>query len=468
MAINIYSWGAAEEVTGSKHFLETSRALVQIDCGMFQGRRKEAYEKNRKLPFDPRNVNAVVLTHGHFDHCGNLPSLYKGGYDGPIYATPATRDISQLVLADSAHIQASDAAWAERRNAKKGRRGYIPKPLYDHEDTERTMARFENLKYRDRKEVAPGVFLTFFDAGHILGSAMAFLEVEEGGTTRKILFGGDLGRNGLPILRDPQHPPQPDVYVSESTYGNRLHDEVSEVDGQMAEVVNWTIKKGGKVIIPAFAIGRTQEIVYCLHILQKEGRIPKIPIYIDSPMAIKATAIFSRHPDCYDQATRDAFGKEANPFGFENLRVTRSVEESKMINELDRPAIIISASGMAEAGRILHHLRNNIEDPKNTVLVVGFMAEHTLGRRIVERREKVRIFGEEFSLRARVKVLNAFSAHADYNELLGYLDHYSKKELRKILLVHGEKDAQASLREKMKERGYRDVEAIKYGKKYRV
>ncbi len=470
MATEIFSWGAAQEVTGSKHFLQTPNALIQIDCGMFQGRRKDAYERNRKLPFDCGAVNACVLTHAHFDHCGNLPTLVKSGYDGPIYATPATKDIARIILNDSAHIQQSDSAWAKKRARRSGRKdAFIPLPIYDFEDVDHVMDRFVDIRYGERKEIAQGINITLYDAGHILGSASVDMEVEEGGTTHRVLFSGDLGRRDLPILRDPQHPPTPDVFIGESTYGNRLHEEVSEVDKEMAEVINRTADRGGKIIIPAFAVGRTQEIVYCVHLLTDKKMIPSMPVYVDSPMAIKATRVFLDHPECYDQETHDAFTSHSkNPFGFEELTLTRTVEQSKEINETPGPAIIISASGMAESGRILHHLMNNIEDPRATILIVGYMASHTLGRRIVERHEEVRIFGQEFKLRAEVKILNAFSAHADFQEIRRYLGHYSKKELRDIYLVHGEPDAQKNLTDVLESDGFRHVEAIQYKERYRI
>lgn len=470
MATEIYSWGAAGEVTGSKHFLETPNSCIQIDCGVFQGRRQETDARNRELPYDPGSVNACVLTHGHLDHCGNLPTLVNHGFEGPIYSVPATMDIARLILNDSAHIQQSDAAFAKKLSKKRRREGgFIAEPLYTFEDVERTMRRFEPVPYGERKKVASGVHLTFFDAGHILGSAMALLEVDEGGKTRRVVFGGDMGRRNLPILRDPQMPPDPDVFVCESTYGDRLHDEIGLAKKELAEIISETSAKGGKIVIPAFAIGRTQELIYFLHLLSDENAIPDIPIFVDSPMAVTATGIFKSHPECYDKETREAFtSHQVNPFGFERLTLIRDVEDSKKLNSLNGPAIIISASGMAEAGRILHHLMNTIEDPRNTVLIVGFQAQHTLGRRLAERHEKVKIFGEEFYLRARVKILNAFSAHADYNEILAFFSGYSPKTLRKILLVHGEPGARDNMRNLFIDNGFHDVIAVEYGERYRV
>lgn len=468
MATEIYSWGAAGEVTGSKHFLQTPETIIQIDCGMFQGRREETHERNRDLPYDPSLVHATVLTHGHLDHCGNLPTLLLNGFEGPIYSTPATMDIARLILFDSAHIQESDAKFARKISKKKKRKGrFIAEPLYTSLDVEKTMERFRPVRYGEREEIAPGVTLTFFDAGHILGSALVLLEVQEGGKTRRVVFSGDLGRVNLPILRDPQLPPDAHTFVCESTYGNRLHDDIVFAKEELAQVIQDTSNKGGKIIIPSFAVGRTQELIFFLHLLSDEKAIPDIPIFVDSPMAAKATKIFTDHPECYDEETREAFTlHHKNPFGFERLTLVRDVEESKKLNRLNGPAIIISASGMAEAGRILHHLMNNVEDPRNTILIVGFMAEHTLGRRLAERREKIRIFGEEFSLRARVKIMNAFSAHADYNEIRGFLSGYSKETLRNIFLVHGEEDAQQNMQAVLKEDGFSRVTPVRYGERY--
>lgn len=471
MATHLYSWGAAREVTGSKHFIETPDSRIQLDCGIFQGRRKETDSRNRQLPFDPSTVDACVLSHGHLDHCGNLPTLQKLGFEGPIYSTPATRDITRLILTDSAHIQKMDARFAKKIAKKRKRKGsYVTEPLYSLEDVERTMKLFQVLPYGETKSIAPNVSLTLFDAGHILGSAMPLLEVEEGGEKRRILFSGDMGRKNLPILRDPRFPAEsPDLFICESTYGNRLHDEIKAAKEELAQIIRETSENGGKIIIPSFAVGRTQELIFFLHLLSDEDAIPDIPIFVDSPMAVTATSIFQNHPECYDKETRDAFtSHHENPFGFERLTLIRDVEESKKLNSLHGPAIIISASGMVEAGRILHHMMNNIEDPRNTVLIVGYMAAHTLGRRLAERMPRVKIFGEEFELRARVKILNAFSAHADYREILEFLSPYSRDTLRDIFLVHGEEDAQENLINELKNDGFRGVTSVQYEERYRI
>jgi metallo-beta-lactamase family protein len=466
--MEIYSWGAAGEVTGSKHFLETAGALVQVDCGIFQGRRQESYTRNRDLPYDAAAVHACVLTHGHLDHCGNLPTLLRAGFQGPIYCTPATQEIARLVLLDSAHIQKSDAEYVRKVSREKRLEPYISEPLYNEEDVENVLARFHPIRYGERKEIAFGVSLTFTDAGHILGSAMALLEVQGTGAPTRVVFSGDIGRKGLPILRDPVLPPDPDVFVCESTYGDRLHDPIEQARAELGEIVRRTSERGGKVVIPAFAIGRTQEIIYFLHLLSDDKAIPEIPIFVDSPMAVKATAIFGTHTECYDQETREAFlVHRENPFGFERLTLIRDVEESKRLNGLNGPAIIVSSSGMAEGGRILHHLANTIEDPRNTILIVGFMAANTLGRRILEGNETVRIFGEVFRLRARVEVLDEFSAHADYREIRSLLDEGGARP-RDLLLVHGEEGAQQNLARVLGDAGHKNVTTVRYGERYRV
>ena len=438
-----------------------------VDCGAFQGHREEAEKKNREWNFDASQVDAMILTHAHYDHCGLVPLLPKKGFKGNIYTTPASRDIASLVMMDSAHIQAKDVEYLKKR-AKRRHQHFDKMPLYDERDVVKSLAYFMTASYHHPFYLADGIKAEFYDAGHILGSAVTVVTVNTDNSRLQVGFSGDLGRKGLPILRDPEYIPQVDYLIMESTYGNRLHDPIEMAKSKLAEIVNRTVQRGGKIIIPAFAIERTQELVYFFHLLVDEGKIPQIPIYVDSPMATNATSIFRVHQECYDEETRKEFlDNHENPFGFEELTYVVNVEDSKKLNYLQRPAIIISASGMCESGRILHHLANNIENPKNTILIVGFMAQHTLGRRILEHEPEVRIFGEIYHVRAEVKHLNTFSAHADYNDILEYVSKLDAGRLRKIFLVHGEPDAQQNLKRLLEEKKYR-VEIMKYGEKYRL
>jgi len=474
MSIRLYSKGGAGEVTGSRHYLETGNSTIQIDCGAFQGRRKEAEEKNRSITLDTANIDAVVLTHAHFDHSGMLPLLPKGGYRGNIYATPASRDLASLIMLDSAKIQARDIEYLSKK-AKRDGKEFDGTALYDEKDALQAVDQFVTISYHRPILISPEVQLTLYDAGHILGSSLAVMDIKTDGAGStngdglRIAFSGDLGRKNKPIIRDPEPIPDPDYLVMESTYGDRLHQDTDDALKKLEEIVSSTARKGGKVIIPAFAVERTQELIYHLHLLTDRGKIPEIPIFIDSPMATNATAIFRVHPECYDKETHEAFIQHhRNPFGFNNLHYTASVAESKEINNLKGPAIIISADGMCEAGRIRHHLANNIQDPDNCILVVGYMAAHTLGRRIVERQKQVKIFNETYNLRARVEKINAFSAHADYSEIRDYITRMDLDRLKKVFLVHGEEQPQKHLKRVLLEAGVKAVESIAYGESYRL
>jgi metallo-beta-lactamase family protein len=451
--MKLTSYGAAREVTGSNHVLEINGKKIAIDCGMFQGHRVESERKNQNFAYDPSTVDAVILTHAHCDHCGRLPLMCGNGFNGNIYSTPACRDIAGLIMSDTAHIMQKDAEWL-----KKKKPDHPFKPLYGVDEVLKSLDQFMTVSYGRTFPVIDGVKCTFYDAGHILGSAIAVLDLENG---ERIAFSGDLGRAGLPIIRDPQPIGDVDYMVCESTYGNRLHDPIEYAENEMAEVITKTAEGGGKIIIPAFAVERTQELIYFLHKLTNEGKIPELEIFVDSPMATNATSIFRVHQECYDAKVREHFlADHKNPFGFDSLHFTTSVADSKKINEVKEPHIIISSSGMCEAGRILHHLKNNIEDPKNTIMIVGFMAAHTLGRRIAERRPEVKIFGQPYQLRAKVKILNTFSAHADYNEILNYIGTMNKARLKKIFLVHGENDALDNLQKLMLESGIKEVQIV--------
>lgn len=467
MAAELYSHGAAEEVTGSKHFLSMEGQTVMIDCGAFQGRRSEAEEKNRNWRFDASSLHGVVLTHAHYDHCGLIPLLPKKGFEGNIYTTPASRDLASLIMMDAAHIQAKDIEYLQRKAMKK-KIPFAKQPLYTERDVVSCLEQFVTVSYHRRFLLADGIEAMFYDAGHILGSSLVVLTLRNNGNECAVAFSGDLGRKNLPILRDPEKIPDVDYLVIESTYGNRLHEPFEQAESELAGVISRTVSRGGKVIIPAFAVERTQELVYILHLLSDRGLIPKVPIFVDSPMATNATSIFRVHQECYDNETRQAFlDHHKNPFGFNELTYVTATEESKKLNSFREPAIIISASGMCESGRILHHLANNIEDPRTTVLIVGFMAKNTLGRKIVEKQPEVRIFGDLYALRAQVEILNTFSAHADYRDICSYIETLDKKRLKKVFLVHGEPDAQAHLSGILEDMGY-DITIVKYGESYRL
>jgi metallo-beta-lactamase family protein len=455
MSMHIEFAGAAREVTGSCHILRLNGQTVLLDCGMFQGRRRETRERNVRLPCPIDEIDAVVLSHAHIDHAGRLPFLTRHGYRGPIYCTAATRDLSAVMLADSAHIQEKDAEFLARRNKE------VIEPLYGMRDATTTVERMIGLPYDRPFDVVPGVRATFTDAGHILGSASVALECTERGSTRRLVFSGDVGRNGLAIIRDP-HPPTggADVVILESTYGNRDHASVDDARGQLARVITETAARGGKVLVPAFSVGRTQELVYDLHLLARAGAIPAIPIYVDSPLAIDATTVFAMHPEIFDQ-TEDLVQKVQELFTFTQVHYTRDASESKALNAQHGPMVIIAASGMAEAGRILHHLAHNAADPRSTILIVGFQAEHTLGRRIVERSPMIRVFGDELPLRARVEVLNGYSAHGDRTELQRWLDAVRTGNAGNaapvVHLVHGEPEAQDAFAEQLRGAGYTSV-----------
>ncbi|MGE3808135.1 MAG: MBL fold metallo-hydrolase [Gemmataceae bacterium] len=447
-------WGATRTVTGSMHRLDVAGHSLLFDVGLFQGHRAETYARNWQFPFRPKEIDAVLLSHAHIDHSGNLPNLVKQGFRGPIYCTPATRALTGVMLGDAAKIHEQDANYLNRRR-NKGE----PKiePLYDGRDVYLTLLRLQAIRYDKPTRLLNGLEVTFADAGHLLGSAIVHLRMElPDGSEKRLTFTGDLGRPGLPILRDPSPLPPADFVISESTYGGHLHESVEETAEQLGEVVRRTFERGGKLLVPAFSVGRTQTVVYFLHQLISSGRLPDVPIYVDSPMAVRATEVFRAHPECFNAETLQLFEQHPELFGEQHVRYVDSVHESIALNDHPGPCIIISASGMCEAGRILHHLKHHIDDPRSTVLIVGYQAEGTLGRRLVERQPEVRILGQVLPLKAEVVVLNGLSCHADHGDLLRAFEPLRSGN-PKVRLVHGELERATALAEGLRQSGFNDV-----------
>ena len=463
--MRIFFAGAARTVTGSQHLLEFDGKRLLLDCGLYQGRRQESNERNRNLPYDPRGVDAMVLSHAHIDHAGNIPSLVKQGFQGNIFCTPATRDLCSVMLRDAAHIQEADAEFINRKQRHELQEPIVP--LYTEADALHALSYMRTLDYHRPAAVLPGVTCTLFDAGHVLGSAIVQLDIDRAPDRLRLVFSGDLGRRNMAILRDPEIPESPDVLLVESTYGDRLHSPMSGMEEQLAAVVNRAVQRKGKILVPSFSLERTQEFVYALHRLTDRGAIPKIPIYVDSPLSVRITEVFKLHPECFDDETRVFLHQNGDPFGFENLRYISDAEDSKALNGQEGPMMIISASGMCEAGRILHHLRNAVEDERNLVLIIGFQAEHTLGRRIAEREPMVKIFGVERALEAEVVVMDAFSAHADRDDLLDFVTR-CRGNLRKTFVIHGEESQSLALAKRLTELGIPEVQVPMQGEFVRV
>lgn len=442
-------WGAAQSVTGSMHAISTGDETHLLDCGLLQGHRREAFQVNSHLPFDAGAINSVVLSHAHIDHSGNLPTLVRSGFAGRIHTTAATAELCKYMLVDSAHLQEKDVEFIAKRNARRkavglsGPNAPVP-PLYTVSDAEAVMEHFEACHLHLKKTIGNGLSIEFSNAGHILGSAFVLLEYIRNGSSTRILFSGDLGRPGIPILRDPDPAPEADYLILESTYGDRIHQPVGNVEDKLLRLVGKTIARGGHVIVPAFAVGRTQQLVVMLHRLFDRKLLPDIPIFVDSPLAINVTEVFRHHPEEFNSEAASFIQNGLDPFGFRRLRYLREASESKALNDLRTPFVVISASGMCEGGRILHHLRNGIEDPRNLVLITGFQAANTLGRRLVERQPEVKIFGEPMRLRAEVSALNELSGHADQQDLVKWVRPIAPK-LKRVFLVHGEPSAQSCL-----------------------
>jgi metallo-beta-lactamase family protein len=448
--------GATRTTTGSMYLLELNGRKLLLECGLFQGRRDESIERNRKFPFDPKQIDAVVLSHAHIDHCGNLPNLCRQGFEGNIYCTFATRDLASVMLEDSAEIQRDDAAFLSKKRAKRG----LPpiEPLYTATDAEKALRQFVTFNYGRPFPVVEGLRVTFRDAGHILGSAQVVLDVIEKGNQYRFLFSGDVGRGSDDILRDPEPVDGVDYLQVESTYGAREHAPKANASAEVGRLVRETIAGKGKVIIPSFSVGRTQQIVYTLHQLTLAGQLPRVPIFVDSPLSVNATEIYRLHPECFNESIYRFLREKENPFGMENLTYIRELAHSMKLNNLADSAVIISASGMAEAGRIRHHLANHIGNPANLILFIGYCAEHTLGAQILSGANPVNIFGEPHQVRARVASLDSFSGHADKHELRRYVEKI-QGPIKKIAVVHGEETQAMAFAETLREIR-RDAEVI--------
>ncbi|MCF7816898.1 MAG: MBL fold metallo-hydrolase [Kiritimatiellales bacterium] len=446
MNIKLNFFGAAKNVTGSCYYVEVNGVRLLIDCGLYQER--DFKPRNwADFPVPANTIDAVLLTHAHLDHCGRLPKLVKEGFKGTIYATPATAEIANIIMLDSAHIQEEDVKHKKLRHERSGKTSpFAYEPLYTTEDAEKTNSFFKKVGYKTAIPVGEGITAEFFEAGHVFGSSMIKVTVAQGGETRTILFSGDIGRWNLPIMRDPTQFEQADYVLMESTYGDRTHGEVADIPGELARIINETHQAGGNIIIPSFALERTQELLYHLNNLLKENRIPHLVAFVDSPMAVKITDVFNKHPELYDEVTMAQVNAGDRPYDFPGLTMSRTVDQSKAINQIKGTAIIIAGSGMCTGGRVKHHLKNNIDRPECTILFVGYQAFGTLGRQILEKPETVRIFGEEQPVRARIEKISGFSAHADRDELLRWVSSI-KTPPRKVFITHGEASVAASFGE---------------------
>ena len=449
--------GATRTVTGSKHLITLSNgSKYLLDCGMFQGMGKETESLNRNWGFNPADVDSVFLSHAHVDHSGLLPKLVKDGFHGSIYATPATIDIIRVLLLDSACIQQQDIYFLNKKRREEGRK--LLEPLYTEEDVRRTFQYLKPVHYHQAVRIDENIVLQFFDVGHILGSATVFLTLTENGNTTTLAFSGDVGRYGDPILHSPQPFPPADYILIESTYGNKLHDPIETYAFDLLKNIEETcLQKKGKLIIPAFSVGRTQELLYALNDLELEGKLPPVAYYVDSPMSVKITQIVKQHPECFNRSLQKLLRKDADPFSFKGLRYITDKRESQALNTDYRPSVIISASGMAEAGRVKHHIANGIENWRNTILLIGYCEPDSLGARLKKHPETVGIFGEQYKVKADIVCLNSMSAHADYNDLCQYLSCQEAGEVKRVFIVHGEPEVQVEFKKRLLKKGFRDV-----------
>ena len=454
--INLTFYGAAQTTTGSMHLVEANGKRILLDCGLFQGNRKEAFEKNRQMPIDPSTLDAVVLSHAHIDHCGNLPTLVRHGFRGKVYSTPATRDLCDIMLRDSAHLQIRDLEIVNKKRAEQGKNLF--EPLYEMSDVDAIMSRFVSETLKSEFDLGSGASVTLHNAGHILGSALVQLDVKGDGRSRRLLFSGDLGQPDQPILRDYDYPQGADVLLIESTYADRDHPSAEDVKGRLKGFIEDIHQLKSKLVIPAFSVGRTQQVLYYLNRLTEEGRMPPTPVYVDSPLSLKATQVYAKHRECYDDEAMDILRHGIDPMKFPGLQFVETPDQSKALNDLPGPMVIIAASGMCEGGRVLHHLRHTVSDPRNIILIVGFQAENTLGRRIVELKSPLRILGDEFELRARVHTINALSAHADRTALMRWFDGV-KGNLSRVFAVHGEPEKVAAMVGLVKQHGVENAVA---------
>jgi metallo-beta-lactamase family protein len=458
--------GAAREVTGSKHLITTdSGKRILLDCGMFQGKGLETDSMNRDLMFDPATIDHIILTHAHIDHAGLIPYAYKLGFRGSIICSSATRDLCSIMLLDSAFIQEHDTEIFNKRRVKKGLPAVTP--IYTQADATACMSLFigvpNNMKFR----IDDNIKVRFTHTGHMLGSGVANLEITENGQIKRISYTGDIGRPVDPILANPQPFPQADILITESTYGDRLHHDVQAAEEELLKIVVETcVNKGGKLIIPAFSVGRTQEIVFAFNNFFNQGRLPKIDVFVDSPLAVNATTVFRMHPECFNKNFAEILEKDPDPFGFDNLFYITRVEDSKKLNDHKKPCIIISASGMMEAGRVKHHLANNISDPKNTILIVGYCAPTTLGARIGSGSKEVSIYGNIYEVKADVKKIESFSGHGDYKEMISFLSCQDKSAIAKTFIVHGEYETQKKYVTTLQTEGYKNIEIPAKGQEY--